>query len=229
MSASIKLTYFPLPGRAFAIRASLRHAKIDFIDNRLKGSEFRDEYKFNPKKCPLGSLPVLELPEGAFGKYCFSSVFCVISVKTNVCTFLVQSTALARWAAKKSDLYPSDDIAQLTVDEIMESANELAGKTGFDKDEAVKKAKRAEFVEKVLPVYMGYFQNKLERSKGPFFLGAKLSVADLVVFATLNGIYTGNWDYVPADVIEKSYPAIHAWYSKVVEHPISKAELEAKI
>jgi glutathione S-transferase len=162
-----------------------------------------------PKKAPLGALPVMELPEGVF----------------------VQSTALARWAAKKSDLYPKDgdDLSQLIVDEIMESANEMGGKAGFDKDEAIKKAKRAEFVEKVLPQYMTYFQTRLDRSGGPFFLGSKLTIADLATFSSLHGIYVGQWDYVPADTIEKSYPGIHAWYLKVKEHPVAKAELEAKI
>jgi len=63
------VTYFPLPGRAFAVRAALRYAKVDYNDNRVTGKVFGAEYKPFPDKAPLGALPVLDIPGiGAFSK-----------------------------------------------------------------------------------------------------------------------------------------------------------------
>ena len=65
------LTYFPLePGRAFSIRAALRYAKFDYVDNRVGPKDFMTKYKANPEKSPFGSLPVLELHGyGSIGKF----------------------------------------------------------------------------------------------------------------------------------------------------------------
>lgn len=63
------VTYFNIPAsRGFAIRAALRYAKVDFVDNRVRAKDFATEYKPNPTKAPLGSLPTLQIQEGLFGK-----------------------------------------------------------------------------------------------------------------------------------------------------------------
>jgi glutathione S-transferase len=195
------LTYFPLPGRAHAIRAALLHAKVDYVDNRIRGKQFGEEYRSDPTKAPLGSLPVLDIP--GLG-------------------VITQSTAIARWAAKKSDLYPEDAEEQLIVEEVMEAINET--NPGSDADEEVKKKKREAYIVKVA-LYMNLITARVKRSGGPFILGSKISIADLSIFGMLNLLYTGNLDYVPADTIEKNDPVVHALYMATKDHPISQAAM----
>jgi glutathione S-transferase len=79
----MKLTYFPIGGRAFPIRVALHAAGVPFIDERLTGAALREAKP--ALNLPLGQVPALTLDDGR--------VF-------------AQSTALARWAGKKSGLYP---------------------------------------------------------------------------------------------------------------------------
>ena len=68
-AAKATVTYFPAStGRGFAIRAALRYAKVDYNSVGVPYKEFLTDVKPDPAKCPLGSLPVLELPQGVFGK-----------------------------------------------------------------------------------------------------------------------------------------------------------------
>jgi len=206
-AAKPAITYFPIAGgRGFPVRAALRYAKVDFDDVRIPFKVFATEFKPDPIKAPLGSLPVLDLPQGHF----------------------VQSTALARWAARKSDLYPTDDVQQLIVDETMETLNEVTDKGGQDKDPVVKKALRENFVLNILPKYMALLQTRVEQSGGPFVLGKKISIADLFVFSQLSIIYSGNFDYVPADLIVTKYPVINQLFEEVKKSPIVQAELNAQ-
>ena len=141
---------------------------------------------------------------------------------------IVQSTAIARWAARKSDLYPTDDVEQLTVDMIMESMNEMTDKAGQDNDPVIKKALREKFMEMHLPKYMHLVENVLARSGGPFILGRKFSLADMWVYSQLNLLYSGNFDFVPADIITTRYPVIDKLFRDIEKHDVVRKELAAK-
>jgi glutathione S-transferase len=148
--SSPTLTYFAVPGRAFAARAALRYAKVEYHDERITYPVFLNEWKKNPAKCPLGSLPVLVVPGvGVF----------------------TQSTAISTWAAKKSDLYPKEEDKQLACDELQISINELLSKVPQHPDQETKKKLRMEFMEKEMVTYCSLYIHKLESSGGPFLLG----------------------------------------------------------
>ena len=67
--APVSVVYFPLvAARGFPVRAALRHANVDFNFKKVTFKEFDAEYKSDAKKAPLAALPVLELPQGTFGK-----------------------------------------------------------------------------------------------------------------------------------------------------------------
>ena len=85
--------YFPAWGRAGAIRAALKLGKVPFDDVKLPFSEFAKERVSHPDQFPLGQMPVLTV-DGV--------------VHT-------QSSAMLRWAGKKSGLYPTDDLQALLV------------------------------------------------------------------------------------------------------------------
>ena len=52
----MKLYYFDIYGRAEAIRLLLHYAKVDYVDERLKGHEFQEM----KSKFEFGQVPVLE-------------------------------------------------------------------------------------------------------------------------------------------------------------------------
>ncbi|KAH9255239.1 hypothetical protein BASA81_006679 [Batrachochytrium salamandrivorans] len=200
------LTYFPVNGRGFAIRAALRYAKFDFVDERVPGATFMSELKPNPAKTPLGSLPVLSLPEANGVVY-------------------AQSVALQRWAARKSDLYPKgDDLAMLRCDELMDSIEEMTAKAATSSI----KEDRLAFVANVLPKYMGYLLTRLEQSGGPFLLGKQISIADLSLFVKLDMLQNGVLDHVPKEVVSSTYPKMAEYYKQLAQHPIIQQELQAK-
>lgn len=199
------LTYFPINARGFPIRAALRYAKFDFVDERVPGATFMSEFKPFPAKTPLGSLPVLSLPEAK------GAVF-------------VQSVAMQRWAARKSDLYPKEDLAMLRCDELMDSIEEMTSKIAVSNT----KESREAYVANVLPKYMSYLQTRLEQSGGPFLLGKQISIADLALFIKLEGLQSGVFDHVPKDVVISTYPKMAEYHQFVAQHPIVQQELQAK-
>ena len=101
------LTYFDALGRGSVGRIALFKAlgKNGWIDDRISGDEFAKLKREN--KLPLGSLPVITLPNGLR---------------------VSQSTAISRWAGKKSTLYPSNPNQALLVDFILETVNEISDK-----------------------------------------------------------------------------------------------------
>ena len=207
MSKTPTLTYFPSHGRAFTIRAALRYAKYPFVDNRIPFAVFKEEWKPNADKTPLGSLPVIDLNDD--GVYC-------------------QSLAIARWAARKSDLWPKDDLKILQADELIETIGELSLKAPQNPDAEVKKKLREEFAQTAMPKVYSFVAKRLEQNGGPFLLGKQISLPDLLLFSQVDAITVGDWDYIPSDFVEKGYPSIFALYKTLKEHPIIKAELEAK-
>ena len=60
-------------------------------------------------------------------------------------TDFTQSLAALRYAGKKSNLYPKDDLMALAVDEIMDIVQDILTRAPQDPDEATKLTKRAEY------------------------------------------------------------------------------------
>ena len=65
---------------------------------------------------------------------------------------------------------------------------------------------------------MAYFGRKVESGAGPFLFGADISLPDLVLFSTLNGIATGDWDHIPPTVTD-TYPWAAKLREAVRSHP----------
>lgn len=194
--ASLKVTYFPVKVRAEPIRVALRYAKIPFEDSTVAFKEWGDGVK--------DSTPGHALP----------------TVTKNGKTF-TQSLALARWAAKKSDLYPVDADAALVVDECMDHANEILVKFPQSKSEEEKKQKRQEFAATTLKVKFDFLASKIQ--EGPFLLGNKISIADLVIyFFALEPLRTGFFDYIPSTYTD-AWPKLAALETAVKTSPLLSA------
>jgi len=182
MAAVPILTYFAAPGRAFAIRVVMGIANADFVNKTITFPELLAG-KADTTAFPLGAVPTLTVGDKTFA----------------------QSGAILRYASKVAGLYPADPLAALAFDEALDSAQEMSGSVPQLPDAEQKKAARAVWVEKKLPVFAGYFGRKIAASGGPFIGGTAISPPDLVLFSSLNGIATGDWDFISPSVLD-AYP-----------------------
>jgi len=204
MATKVKLTYFKVHGRAFVTRFALRYAKFPYEDERLEFAELkerRSEKGYN-EAVPIGYLPILQLN---------GEVVC-------------ESQSLARWAAKKSDLYPANPDEALLVDEAMELAAEIVAKAPQDPDKEVKKAKRAEFAATVCPRYLDHLERRIAKRKGTFLLGSQLTVADVAVYRMVDAFLTGDFDFVDGAAVLKPYPHLLKLHATLKAHPLVIAE-----
>ncbi|CAM9733614.1 unnamed protein product [Chrysoparadoxa australica] len=193
----LKLTYFPIAGRAEATRLAFTIGGIEFCDHTVTFQEFA------PLKptLPTGQLPVLEV-DGAT---------------------IAQSAAILRYAGKLAGLYPEDPLEALKVDEIMDTLEDSgAGLRGTMrlKDEEEKKAKRLQFVKEDMPVWFGRLTTLCEKygCGSGYAVGSSLTIADLAVYATVHHYTSGFIDYIPTDVVD-AYPYIKGIYDKVLANP----------
>ncbi|CAH3180261.1 unnamed protein product [Porites evermanni] len=164
-----KLYYFPARAKGEIDRWAFAAAKIDFEDIRLNfGEEWRKEKESG--RPPLGQMPFLVTPEGKI---------------------LAQSGAIMKYIWKKAGLSPSDSFDEAVADMIHDGASDLRDlwlRTHFEKDEAAKETKMKEFLETTLPVRLEKYEALLkskDEGKG-FFLGAKLSYADISFVEFIN-------------------------------------------
>ncbi len=204
--STLKLSYFNFNGgRGETARLALTMAGIKFEDNRVV---FKD-WPALKTQTPFGAMPVLEVNGN------------------NVS----QSATINRYVGKLADLYPTDPYQAMLCDEVMDAVEEVMSKisgTMFIADEAVKKEKREAIVAGPMTQYLSRLQECLKERGGEFFADDRLTVADLVVFVWVNGLRSGNIDYIPADLPEKVAPLLVQHNQRVAAHPKIKAYYQGR-
>jgi len=161
MQPTYQLYYFEGNGRAVNIRAILDYANANWEDNRISFADWpalKSSGKFE-----FGQMPVLELE----GKQ-----------KT-------QTIAIEIFLARRFGLIGSTEEDEYQILNILSSREDYS-KTlyGLLMPTEEQKTKREEIVknlrENVLPLFLEATENKyLENGKGKYFLGDKLSLADI--------------------------------------------------
>ena len=182
------LTYFNVAGRAYALRVAMFKAfgKAGWTDDRVDFSKWGE---LKPTT-PLGSLPVLTLPDGRK---------------------VTQTDAMLRWAGRAAKLYPDDPIEALLVDEITQCVIDVLAKTPPAAGEEGK-AKRTEYAESgLLRKALTHFENKL--SDG-WLVENDLTVADLSVTTLVDMILTDDFTHVPAAYMD-GFPKVKALAERV--------------
>ncbi|KAL9962491.1 hypothetical protein ACROYT_G031596 [Oculina patagonica] len=198
-----KLYYFNARGGGEKCRLAFAAANIKYEDIRLDGEQWAKEKASG--KAPFGQMPFLLTPEG----------------KT-----LAQSGAIMKYICKKAGLYPSDPfdeaVANMISDGVVDLFNALI-KVFFEKDEAKKEELQKEFHGTTLPAKLEKFDALV---KGPFFLGDKLTFADIIFFDLNNGFLGKGKPEVPEHL--SKHPKLAKLYEHVRDVPGIKAWLEKR-
>ncbi len=193
--ASLRLRYFPFPGRAAPIRDALNIGKVDFVDDFVAPEQFRDRRAAG--EFPFGGLPVLDVQTSS----------------DNACA--AQSNAILRFAGRLSGLYPVDNpLLALKVDEAMDASediNHLLDPSLHEQDEQKKMAMRKVLSEKSLPEWAGYFERLLEANgRTGFLVGNELTIADLKLYWIIDWLTSGILDGIPTGLFD-IYPNLQDW------------------
>lgn len=193
--SELKLTYFDLRGRAEPIRLALLLGGVPFEDDRI-GPAAWGELK---PTTPYGGLPVMKV-DGQTA---------------------AQSHAILRYAGKLGNLYPTDPLEALRVDEVIDAIGDLTAcmfrYKGKDKDAL--RADRDKLASEDIPRYFGGLEKRLESfGDGPWAVGEEMTIADLVICQTITTFRSGILDYVGKDVLD-SYPRGTQAYNAVMELP----------
>ena len=185
---SLRLRYMEFPGRAQAIRDTLRIGGIDFVDEHLTDEQFRNCRAAN--EFPFGGIPVLVIETGDGMMHC-----------------VAQSNAILRFAGRMTGLYPIDDPLQaLKVDEALgvgEDINCLLEPGLHEQDIERKMAMRKVLAEETLPFWMGCLDRLLVANGGTgFIVGHNLTIADLKLYWIIDWLTMGILDGIPKDLID---------------------------
>ena len=202
----IKLYYFKIPfWRAEVTRLALFIGDVPFKDYRVEGKEI-DNLKEtgllpNNQIAPFKQLPVLDVD----GK------------------IIAQTGAIARFCGKLSGLYPKDnDFKAAQIDQIIEAAqdiNYLVTLSSRDKEKERLALARKILATKHLPKWFQFLENLLKKNnESYFFVGNKISIADLAIWRLLGWLSSGLLDGVPTNILEP-YKKLNKLREEVYKHP----------
>ncbi len=196
---SLRLRYLEFPGRAQAIRDTLRIGRIDFVDEHLTGDQFHDCRAAG--EFPFGGIPVLVI-ETSDGKLC-----------------VAQSNAILRFAGRLTGLYPMDDPLQaLKVDEALgvgEDINCLLAPSLHEQDTERKISMRKVLAEETLPFWMDCFERLLVANGSTgVIVGNNLTIADLKLYWIIDWLTMGILDGIPKNLLD-GFKNVVAWRKNI--------------
>ncbi|KAG7213586.1 hypothetical protein KM043_002840 [Ampulex compressa] len=196
--STYKLMYFNLTGLGEPIRFLLHYGGIKFEDKRIS---FEEWPKYKPDM-PMGQMPVLEID----GKQYY------------------QSKSINRYLGKKLDLYGSNDLEALEVDQTADCIDDmrLALSTYYWHQDPAAKAKLKETAFEKLPFYLDRLEAQVKKNGG-YFVGGKLSWVDIMYAA-----FTDYLSVVVGGDFNKDHPELKKLVEKVRALPKIKAYLETR-
>jgi glutathione S-transferase len=189
----LRLTYFPIHGRAEPIRLTFVFGKIPFSDLRIPSTEWSQLHKGS---MPYGQVPVL-----------------IVDGRP-----LAQSKAILRYAGRLSRyqgqrLYPCESLKAAKVDEILDLFDDLWIMLGpsmmiADATERVEHRQKLFAKGGEGTKYLHIFEQILKKSpNGHLVPEAGLTVADVQCFCFLSLLRSGFLDGLGPDLLS-GYPAL---------------------
>ncbi|XP_064627120.1 glutathione S-transferase-like [Lineus longissimus] len=205
MPHTYKLHYFNVKGFAEISRLIFAAAGVEYEDIRYERETTWPEAK---KNMPYGTVPVLEIDDG-------------LSERP---VMLTESFTIAKYLAVIFNLNGKTALEGARIDEIVEFTRDLIKDLlvmHYEKDQN-KKEKIQEELKVKLPVHLAKLEKKLlkNNSGDGFFVGDKLSLADLQVYAV-----TSSW--MPAECLV-CCPKVQALNARIEEIHCIKKWLEIR-
>jgi len=198
---TFKLTYFDGRGLGETARLLFKSAGVEFTDVRVD----QKDWPTLKAGTPFGQLPTLEVNGHVFG----------------------QSGAINRYIARETGQFGASELEGLAVDSIVELVNDA--RTPFNtvrqiKDEEEKKTKVAHFFKETFPSFATKFITVLSSNGGGagWFVGSKISLADIYVFNFLAYMQEFDADYLTA------YPLLSGLVDRVRSSPKIAAYLAVR-
>ena len=176
-----ELYYWPsIQGRGEFIRLALEEAGVDYIDvARRKGGMVKLERLLDDPRAKHPPLAPPFLKCGAL----------VIGQTANILLFLGARHGLA--PKNEAGRFWVHQL-QLTIADLVVEAHGVHHPigSGLYYEDQKREAKRAaqSFVSARIPKYLAYFETVLERGRGSYLAGARLSYADLSLFQIVEGL-----------------------------------------
>jgi len=218
----IKLTYFNIEGVAEKVRLAFKIGGVEFEDVRIN---YADWPTIKPTT-PFGQLPFMNIEENEP---------------------IAQSAAMLRYAGKLGNLYPSDSVQALKVDEIIGLQEDLSAKIGVtiyigmrpdaygypsdwaaDEKAATQKKLRERMclADGDLMTMLNMFEGKLQKSGTGFFVGDMPTVADCAFLPICRQLRSGRLDHLPTTILDQ-FPNIVAFEIKMMAIPAVKEHYSA--
>ena len=112
------------------------------------------------------------------------------------------------------------------VKEIHDTHHPLGGELYYEDAKPEAKRFTENFLKSRVPKYLGYFEDVLKKSGGPYVLGRRFSYMDLSLFQLIDGL---RYAFPNATkCIERKVPGVVAVHGKVAARPRIKAYLASK-
>jgi glutathione S-transferase len=150
---------------------------------------------------------------------------------------IAQAANILFYLGPRLKLAPRDEASrlwlhqlQLTVTdfvkEIHDTHHPLGGELYYEDAKPEAKRFTENFLKSRVPKYLGYFEDVLEKSGGPFILGRRFSYIDLSLFQLIDGLRYAFPNAMKR--IERKVPGVVAVHGKVAARPRIKAYLASK-
>jgi glutathione S-transferase len=150
---------------------------------------------------------------------------------------IAQTANILFYLGPRLKLAPRDEASrlwlhqlQLTVTdfvkEIHDTHHPLGGELYYEDAKPEAKRFTENFLKSRVPKYLGYFEDVLEKSGGPFILGRRFSYIDLSLFQLIDGLRYAFPNAMKR--IERKVPGVVAVHGKVAARPRIKAYLASK-
>ena len=132
---------------------------------------------------------------------------------------VTESVAIGRYAAKLANLYPTDPLEALFVDELIDVIGDIMAPQNPDRE--VLKGLREKWADGKLKIIVNYLNKKVtEAGPGSFLVGGKLSLADFYVYRTFRNLQKGDFDFIPVTYLD-SWPSAVAYVEFFESNPVT--------
>lgn len=178
-NAQLSLYYFDGKGRAETTRLILTAAGKDFTDIRFSAEQW-PEYK---GMSPFGQCPFIKVDDKIYG----------------------ESLAINAFVAKEFGFYGKTNLESLEIDQVTQLVEDLTifcvdvlhMENGEEKNKAIEKTKIDQS-----PKFLNFFEKLLKENGTGYFVGNRLTLADIAVFDVITGMLEGYVD------VNDSYPLL---------------------